>query len=140
MSDNDIRWKQRFQNYERGLALLNDALSDGPEALNPLEQEGLVQRFEYTFELAWKCLKDYLDAGGIIITPVTPRQVLKEAFSAKLIGDGQTWIDMLGERNLLSHTYDPAVFEAAVRAIAATYLPALNDLAKFLREECNTTR
>lgn len=136
MSSPDIRWKQRFQNYERALTLMNDALASGPDALNTLEMEGLVQRFEYTFEMAWKCLKDYLEASGVVITPVTPRQVLKDAFAAKLVEDGQMWIDMLAQRNLLSHTYDPAVFESAVRAIAELYLPALNKLKTFFDQEC----
>ena len=57
----DIRWKQRFQNFSRGLTLLSQALENGPSALNQLEQEGVVQRFEFTFELAWKTMKDYME-------------------------------------------------------------------------------
>ena len=124
----DIRWKQRFNNFDRAHALLREALDRGPSALSLLEKQGVVQRFEFTYELAWKTLKDYLEAGGLTINPVTPRQVIKEAFAAKLIADGQVWIDMLDHRNLLSHTYDSAVFEQAVDAIAARYLPALTAL------------
>ncbi|WP_404422529.1 nucleotidyltransferase substrate binding protein [Nibricoccus sp. IMCC34717] len=123
----DVRWKQRFQNFSRGLALLEEALGHGAAKLNALEQEGAVQRFEYTFELAWKTLKDFLEASGIVITPLTPKQVLKEAFAAKLITDGQGWIDMLHERNLLSHTYDFSVFEKAVKEIEVRYLPMLKE-------------
>ena len=121
----DIRWQQRFQNFDRRLALLREALANGTSALSPLEKEGVIQRFEYTFELAWKTVKDYLEENGLVISPVTPRQVLKDAFAAKVIADGQTWIDMLDHRNLLSHTYDSAIFEKAVDAIAARYLPAM---------------
>lgn len=128
----DIRWKQRFQNYDHGLALLRSALANGPAALNQLEKEGVIQRFEYCFELAWKTVKDYLENGGIIIAPVTPRQVLKEAFAAKVLASGQIWIEMLDHRNLLSHTYDCAVFEQAVEALAARYLPAMLELHQFL--------
>ena len=107
----DIRWKQRFQNFDRGFVLLRDALAREPESLSMLEKEGVIQRFEYTFELAWKTLKDYLEESGLVITPITPRQVIKEAFAAKVISDGVVWVNMLDHRNLLSHTYDSSVFE-----------------------------
>ena len=67
----DIRWKQRFQNFDRGFALLRQAMEHGPSALNQLEKEGAIQRFEYYFELAWKTLKDFLEEGGLSISPVT---------------------------------------------------------------------
>ena len=128
----DVRWKQRFQNYSRAYALLTDALAHGPGSLSPLEKEGVVQRFEYTLELAWKTLKDYMEASGLVIAPVTPRQVVKDAFAARLLTDGQVWIDMLDHRNLLSHTYDLEVFTAAVDAIATRYLPAMAVVHEFL--------
>jgi nucleotidyltransferase substrate binding protein (TIGR01987 family) len=131
----DIRWKQRFHNFSRALTLLREALERQPENLTLLEKEGVIQRFEYTFELAWKTLKDYLEAGGLVITPVTPRQVIKEAFAAKVISDGEAWIRMLDNRNLLSHTYDSSVFEQAVPAIARHYLPAMEKLYIFLTEK-----
>ena len=122
----DIRWKQRFQNFDRAFTLLREALERGPGGLSALEKEGTVQRFEYCFELAWKTLKDYLMESGVVISPVTPRQVIKDAFAAKLVQDGQLWMDMLVERNLLAHTYDKAVFDRAAEAIHARYLPALD--------------
>ena len=128
----DARWKQRFQNFDRALVLLREALERGPGVLSNLEKEGVIQRFEYTFELAWKTIKDFLEEGGLIISPLTPRQVLKDAYVAKVLADGQGWIDMLDHRILLSHTYDFAVLEKAVDAIAARYLPALEDLHEFL--------
>ncbi len=121
----DVRWKQRFQNLDRAYRLLADALKNGPDVLSILEKEGTVQRFEFTFELSWKTLKDYLESEGIVITPVTPRQVLKEAFAAKIIADGQVWIDMLNYRNLLSHVYDERQFEKAVVEIAGRFFPAI---------------
>ena len=131
----DIRWRQRFENFDRALGLLQEALADGQENLSPLEQEGAAQRLEYTLELAWKCMKDYLEDSGVTISPATPRQVIKEAFVAKIITNGQTWIDMLNHRNLLSHTYDFAVFEEAIRATADHYLPTLQSLHQFLSKE-----
>jgi len=99
------------------------------------EKEGVVQRFEYTYELGWKTLKDYLENSGLVIFPVTPKQVIKEAFAAKLIDSGDVWMQMLDHRNLLSHTYDRSVFEAAVTAIAKEYLPAIGELCTRLKEE-----
>ena len=127
----DIRWKQRFESFNRAYNLLSEALQNGPSALSALEKEGVIQRFEYSLELAWKTVKDYLEEGGRIISPVTPRQVLKDAFAAKIISDGQVWMDMLYHRNLLSHTYDLAVFGKAVEDIAARYLPAMTSLHEF---------
>lgn len=131
-SDPDVRWQQRLQNFERALSLLEDALSQGPAALNQLEKEGTVQRFEYTLELAWKTLKDYLEESGIVLSAATPRQVIKDAFAAKVVVDGQAWIDMIDHRNLLSHTYDPVNFEEAVGAIHRRYLPALRQVQRLL--------
>ena len=131
----DIRWQQRLANFERALALLREAMVNGPAALNQLEKEGAIQRFEYCFELAWKTTKDYMEANGFVIAVVMPRQVLKEAYAAKVIEDGQVWIAMLDHRNLLSHTYNPVVFEQAVEAIHQRYLSALEQLYGFLRRE-----
>jgi nucleotidyltransferase substrate binding protein (TIGR01987 family) len=128
----DIRWQQRFENFDRVLSLLKDALSRGPTVLNQLEKEGTVQRFEYTLELAWKTIKDYLEESGVVLSAVTPRQVIKDAFAARLIADGQTWIDMIDHHNLLSHTYDPTNFEEAVDAIHGRYLAAFRQVRDLL--------
>ena len=136
MSQNpDIRWKQRFQNFDRAFVLLRDALENGPDSLNPLEKEGLIQRFEFSFELAWKTLKDFMEQDGFVFATITPRQVLKDAFAAKILPDGQAWIDMLDHRNLLSHTYNLAKFEEAVKAVHERYLAAFDLLHEFLQAE-----
>ena len=131
----DIRWKQRFQNFDRAFVLLRNAMENGPDALNQLEKEGVIQRFEYCFELAWKTIKDYLEAGGYVFGVVTPRQVLKDAYAAKILENGQVWIDMLDHRNLLSHTYSPVVFEQAVEAIHTRYLAGIAHLHDFRHRE-----
>jgi nucleotidyltransferase substrate binding protein (TIGR01987 family) len=131
MSKFDIRWQQRFQNYSKALFLLSDALKDGSEKLSLLEKEGTLQRFEYSFELAWKVMKDYLEENGIIINPVTPKQVIKQAFAAKIISEGQVWIDMLLSCNLMSHTYDFIKFESIAKDVEQKYLAAMQQLEKF---------
>jgi nucleotidyltransferase substrate binding protein (TIGR01987 family) len=127
----DVRWKQRFENLDRAVALLREPFEGGIEGLSPLEKEGAVHRFEFVLELAWKTLKDFLESEGWIIEPVTPRNVVREAFSARIVTDGQVWIDMIDHRNLLSHTYDRATFEAAVREIRDRYLPAVEELRQW---------
>jgi nucleotidyltransferase substrate binding protein (TIGR01987 family) len=131
----DIRWKQRFQNFKRAFFLLEEALENGVDSLNQLEKEGVIQRFEYCFELAWKTIKDYMESCGVTFATVTPKAVLKDAFQANVIEDGQAWIDMLNHRNLLAHTYNFANFEEAVNAIHSRYLTALRGLHEFLIEE-----
>ena len=99
---------------------MREALQDGVEPLNDLEREGVIQRFEYTFELSWNVLKDRLQYDGVLIAPISPRQVIREAFQATLIDDCETWIDMLTDRYLMSHTYDSERFEAVARKYTLT--------------------
>ncbi len=126
--NDEPRWKYRFINFSPAFTLLRDALEPGVEALNQLEREGVIQRFGYTFELAWNTLKDRLEHDGIMLRTVTPRSVIRQAFQSGLIGDGETWLDMLTDRNLSSHTYDAARIEAVLRNIHDRYLALLNDL------------
>ena len=104
----EVRWHYRFRNFSRAFSLLREALEEEAGTLNRLEREGVIQRFEYTFELAWNLLKDRLEHDGVSLPTVTPRQVIRQAFQAKLIKDGDTWVDMLTDRNLMSHTFDCA--------------------------------
>lgn len=131
MEPKDIRWKQRFSNYR--LALVN--LKDGIEISKPsdLEKSGIIQIFEYSFELAWKTLKDYLKEADVEVN--FPREVLKTAFSYDMIEDGDTWIDMLEKRNLMSHTYDRKNAELAYLLIKNTYFDKLKNLEEFLSEK-----
>lgn len=124
----DVRWKQRFQNFDRMVVLLREALEGGAESLSPLEQEGTVQRFEVCFELAWKTLKDWLEAEGVDLDTATPRSILKAAYATGILQDGEVWMRMLQHRNLLSHTYDRAVFEDSIRKIVQEFLPAVETL------------
>ncbi len=130
----DIRWKQRFDNFDRAFVLLREVHERGVDSLSQLEKEGAIQRFEVTFELAWKTLKDYLEESGVLVNPVTPRNVIKEAFAVKLLPDehdAQVWIDMMLHRNLLSHTYDIKVFETVLRSVTEQYFPVFDRLHEF---------
>jgi nucleotidyltransferase substrate binding protein (TIGR01987 family) len=131
----DIRWVQRFSNFDRAFTLLREAFDQGLANLSQLEKEGTIQRFEVAYELAWKTMKDYLEHQGLIVDPATPRNAIKEAFAAKLLPDAQAWIDMMLSRNLLSHTYDFAVFEEVLGEIGKRYLPAMDELHGFFLEK-----
>lgn len=123
----DIGWQQRFQNFKRAFALLSEAMEQDISQFNQLEKEGVIQRFEFTFELAWKVLKDKMEHDGLTIDQISPRAVVRLAYQAKYIADAEVWLRMIGDRNLMSHTYDSAKFEAVLQSVAKEYLPMLSE-------------
>ena len=120
----DIRWKQRFENFNKAFNQLKE-FTEQPE-LNKFEKQGLIQCFEYTFELAWKVLKDYLEFDGFEVK--TPRKAIQTAFHIDLIKNGHIWIDALQKRNLMAHTYDEETADKAEKLIKTDYFKVLNDL------------
>ena len=123
------RWVYRFENYKRAFLLLREAIETMQEQeLTQLEKEGMIQRFEYTLELAWKVLKDYLSHEGVVLDKETPRFVIREAFSAKIITQGELWQEALDARNKMSHTYDFEQFEQVIQKIRNQYLGLFDDL------------
>ena len=130
-----VRWQYRFRNFSRAYILLGEAVEPGVAELNELEREGAIQRFQYTFQLAWLTLKDRLEYGGVILAEVTPRSVIREAYAARLIDDAEVWTDMLVDRNLMAHTYDFAKFEAVIANISSRYLAVLGELYRRLGAE-----
>ncbi|MBA2369160.1 MAG: nucleotidyltransferase substrate binding protein [Candidatus Protochlamydia sp.] len=131
--NNDIRWKQRFQNFQKAFLFLQRSAQLG--TYDELQSAGLVQSFEFTFELAWKTLKDYLEAQGMTLQ--FPREVIKQAFSGRLIEDGRTWIKMLDKRNELTHTYNEKQAKQAVETIRNDYFPAIEQVYHTLKEKCS---
>jgi nucleotidyltransferase substrate binding protein (TIGR01987 family) len=131
----DIRWKQRFDNYKRALHQLSLAvqlLDQRP--LSDLEQQGLIQGFEFTHELAWNVLKDYLEYEGIHGI-VGSRGAVREAFKRGLIVNGEVWIDMIDKRNLSSHTYNLELAAQVAATIHGAYYPEFVALRERLDEE-----
>ena len=124
MDDKTTRWKQRFKNFEKSISLLQDAVFQ--KDLSVLEQAGVIQTYEITFELAWKTLKDFLESKEVIAQ--FPRDVIKEAFKNKIIKKGETWLDMLEKRNLMSHTYDETNAGLALQLIINSYFDELYDV------------
>jgi nucleotidyltransferase substrate binding protein (TIGR01987 family) len=121
----EIRWKQRFANYQKALGQLREFIAQ-PE-LNKFEKQGLIQCFEYTFELAWKVMKDYLEEQGLTVN--SPRSAIQTAFQTQLVKDGHMWIDALEKRNLMAHTYDEQKADEAEMLIRNDYFKVLNQLA-----------
>ncbi len=128
----DIRWKQRFQNFQNAYMQLDQAVSS-VDKLSVLEKEGMVQRFEYTFELAWKTLKDFLEDQNV--EAKFPREVIKKAFEYEIIEDGEVWLEMMEQRNLMAHTYSEDIFKKAVQLICEKYFKALSQVHGFLSQQ-----
>ncbi|MBN1962803.1 MAG: nucleotidyltransferase substrate binding protein [Deltaproteobacteria bacterium] len=127
--------QQRFDSFRKALAHLQEALQNGAATLNQLEKEGAAQRFEFTFELAWKTLKDFLEFNGVKLASVTPKSVIKAAFAARIIKDGQIWIDMLLQRNALSHKNDGNALSNGLEIISTQYLGELSRFADDLLKQ-----
>lgn len=125
----DIRWKQRFSNYTRAFQSLTEAVALSQQReLSALEQQGLIQSFEFTHELAWKMLKDYLEYQGVS-NIVGSRDASRVAFQNALIQDGEVWMQMIAARNQTSHTYNLKVAQSVVESILNRFYPAFNQLA-----------
>lgn len=122
MTTQDIRWIQRLSNYSKALAQLTKFIEKGE--LNELEKQGLIQAFEYTFELAWNTIKDYFEAQGETGI-MGSRDAVRLAFRRGLIEDGETWMDMITSRSLTSHTYNEDTAEMIAGKTQSLYFGEL---------------
>lgn len=125
MENQDIRWKQRFQNFERALKYLEQALNIPQPDI--IQKAGLIQFFEMSFELAWNVLKDYLEEQGFVDIR-SPRSALKKAFETGLIEDGHGWMKLLDDRNITSHAYDETTVDMIEKLVHEKYYPLLKKL------------
>lgn len=119
--DEDIRWLQRKENFDRAFKSLQKGFSKKPAS--QLEEAGLIKCYELTFELAWKTLKDYLTFQGHEVR--YPRETIKKAFELQLIADGHLWIEMLEDRNELAQTYNEEQVQEALFKIEEKFLPGI---------------
>ena len=121
MKNNDIRWEQRFSNFKKALSKLKQVIkTETLETLSELEQEGLIQRFEYTHELAWNVMKDYFEYQGNS-TITGSRDAIREAFNKKLITNGEMWMETIKSRNKTTHTYNEETAKSIVNDIINNY-------------------
>lgn len=120
--EKDTRWKQRFSNYTKAFSQLKDAVELSQEReLSLLEKQGLIQAFEYSQELAWSVMKDFLEYQGNQNIKGS-RDAIREAFRVNLIEDGETWMQTIQTRNLTSHGYDQQMAEEVVQIIIDDYI------------------
>jgi len=135
--EHDIRWKQRFNNFNRAFILLREILESTNDicSLESIVKEGIIQRFEYTFELAWKTLNDKMTEDGLIVEKISPKYVFKAAYQSKYIDDIQVWLDMANDRNLMSHTYDFSKLDKVLLRLKNLYFPCLDKLYTYLTGE-----
>jgi nucleotidyltransferase substrate binding protein (TIGR01987 family) len=134
--DNDIRWKQRFANFENAYIVFRRALErHEAEPCDEIIQMGLVQAFEFTYELAWNTIKNYLENEGFGEFQGS-KQVIRAAFQAKLIDDAEQWMEAVKKRNLTSHTYNSLVLDEGIDFITKTFSPLVIKLYEDLKKLC----
>lgn len=122
MSDLDIRWEQRFDSYKKGLAQLTKFIDR--QELNELEEQGLIQAFEYTHELAWKLLRAFLKDKDPQENIYGSKDATRKSFNLDLIKDGDAWMDMIKDHNRTSHTYNQDVARTIANSIRHKYFKA----------------
>ena len=127
----DIRWKQRFQNFEKSYLLMKRLMQI--DELSEFERMALIQSFEICFELSWKLMKDYLESEGF--APKSPRESVKMAFQAGIVFEAQKWMDALSDRNLTVHTYDESFAIEMANKIQSIYFPIISDLYDLMLEK-----
>ena len=125
----DIRWKQRFSNYQKAVGQLQKFVDKG--VLSELEEQGLIKAFEYTYELAWSTLKDFLEFRGQSDL-FGSRDAIQKAFQLNLIEDGEGWMDMLKSRNRTSHSYNQETAREISNAVTTVYYALFQKLNKKL--------
>jgi nucleotidyltransferase substrate binding protein (TIGR01987 family) len=134
MTTQDIRWIQRFNHFTKAFSQLREAVELARQRpLSKLEEQGLIQAFEFTHELAWNTLKDFLEELGSEKI-YGSKDATRAAFKAELIKNGEAWMRMINSRNLTSHTYDEAITADIVSAIRAIYFAEFETLQLNLAE------
>ncbi len=123
------RFEERFNDYEKALKKLKEAFLEEP---TEIIIDGTLQRYEFTFELAWKTIKDYLEYNGIIDNISSPRNVIQQAYQSKIIKNADIWIQMMLDRNMLSHLYDEIKSREIYDNIKKKYLKEFENFRDFL--------
>ena len=134
----DIRWRQRFDNFKRSLEQLDNAMEIIAERdLNELEKQGVIQAFEYNYELAWNVIKDFFeyqggDGASVILGS---RDAFRLAFRRGLIVNGEVWMEMIQSRQLTSHTYNEEISSKVLADIVEKYYPEFVALKETLNRK-----
>ncbi|APM39284.1 nucleotidyltransferase substrate binding protein [Clostridium kluyveri] len=125
------RLDQRIYDFTNALSRLREALEK--DITDDIIIDGIIQRFEFTFEQSWKVMKLYLEDQGVLDEALSPRSTIKVAFKHKIISNGDLWIEMMLDRNRTSHMYDETVAKSIVERIKKMYINEFNDLEKLLK-------
>ncbi len=134
MDNQNIRWIRRWGNYQKALQQLKEAVElKRQRELSNLEKQGMIQAFEYTHELAWKMLSDFLKSRGAAEI-YGSRDASRQAFQLGLVEDGELWMKMIQSRNLTSHVYDESIAEEMIRLISDHYYEAFEKLSMKMQE------
>lgn len=126
------RFEERKQDLINATNRLKEALQ---EEENNITIDGTLHRYEFTFELAWKALKDYLEYLGISSNTGSPREVIKESFAHNIIENGDIWINMMLARNSLSHLYDEETSRQIYNNIKNEYVFEIEELVEFFENK-----
>jgi len=127
MTAPDIRWIQHFNHFSKAFAQLKEAIELSEQRqLSKLEEQGLIQAFKYTHEMAWNTLKDFLEERGVK-KMYGSKDTTRAAFKTGLIENGEAWMKMIESRNLTSHTYNEETATAIVSAIRHSYFAEFSD-------------
>ena len=136
MTSQDIRWIQRLENFQRALTTLQRAIGLArSRSLSELEEQGLIQAFEFTHELSWLLIRDFLVDQGVAGISGS-RDAVREAVVRQLLpqGDESVWMAMIRSRNLTSHTYNPAIAREIASLIVDRYGPVFQQLADLMQQ------
>lgn len=125
------RLDERIYDFINALSRLREALEK--DITDDIIVDGIIQRFEFTFEQSWKVMKLYLEDQGILDETLAPRSTIRVAFKHKIISNGDLWIEMMLDRNRTSHMYDETIAKNIVERIKKVYINEFNDLEKFLK-------
>ena len=137
MTTHDIRWQQRLNNFQSALARLTDAVMlSRQRPLSSLEQQGLIQRFEFTHELAWKVMKDYVVEQDGADRIGGSKDATRFALARGLIGNGEGWMEMIISRNLSTHTYNETTANQVAQSVVSVYLELFQDFSSEMRSRC----
>ena len=118
MSTIDVRWIQRFNNFDKAVRQLTKFIEKGE--LSELEQQGLIQSFEYNYELAWNTIKDFYENQGETGIQGS-RDAIRMAFKRGLIVNGEAWMKMIKSRTLTSYTYNEDIADEITKDIFHIY-------------------
>jgi len=134
MTEQDIRWMQRYKHFAQAFGQLEKAVElSRQRPLSELEEQGMIQAFEFTHELAWNVLKDFLEDKQGIQNLYGSKDSTREAFKRGLIENGEVWMDMINSRNLTTHTYNSDVARGIVQAIVKDYYAEFRRLLKTMK-------